>query len=90
MPIPDSMRGGWRVEADFIAAIRGERRVTRTDFLTGVRYMQFTEAVARVRAIRSLSRCLSESSPIQVCKCVCVTNSVPQSLTEQRTSCTRA
>ena len=47
MPIPDSLRGGWQVEADFIAAIRGERPVTRTDFLTGVRYMQFTEAVAR-------------------------------------------
>jgi predicted dehydrogenase len=47
LPIPDSVRGGWQVEADFIAAIRGERPVTRTDFLTGVRYMQFTEAVAR-------------------------------------------
>ena len=47
LPIPDSLRGGWRVEADFIAAIRGERPVTHTDFRTGVRYMQFTEAVAR-------------------------------------------
>jgi predicted dehydrogenase len=47
MPIPDSQRGGWQVESDFIAAIRGERPVTCTDFLTGVRYMQFTEAVAR-------------------------------------------
>jgi predicted dehydrogenase len=47
LPIPESMRGGWRVEADFIAAIRGERPVTHTDFRTGVRYMQFTEAVAR-------------------------------------------
>ncbi len=47
MPIPEEQRGGWQVEADFIAAIRGERPVTRTDFLTGVRYMQFTEAVAR-------------------------------------------
>jgi predicted dehydrogenase len=47
MAIPDSLRGGWNVEADFIASIRGERPVTRTDFLTGVRYMQFTEAVAR-------------------------------------------
>ena len=41
------MRGAWQVEADFIAAIRGERPVTHTDFGTGVRYMQFTEAVAR-------------------------------------------
>jgi predicted dehydrogenase len=47
IPIPESRRGSWRVEADFIAAIRGERPVTRTDFTTGVRYMQFTEAVAR-------------------------------------------
>jgi predicted dehydrogenase len=47
LPIPKSLRGGWQVEADFIAAIRGERPVTRTDFGTGVRYMQFTEAVAR-------------------------------------------
>jgi predicted dehydrogenase len=47
LPIPDSLRGGWQLEADFIAAIRGERPVTHTDFLTGVRYMQFTEAVAR-------------------------------------------
>jgi predicted dehydrogenase len=47
LPIPESMRGGWQVEADFVAAIRGERPVTHTDFATGVRYMQFTEAVAR-------------------------------------------
>jgi hypothetical protein len=47
LTIPDSLRGGWQVEADFIAAIRGERAVTHTDFATGVRYMQFTEAVAR-------------------------------------------
>lgn len=45
--IPDKQRGSWQVEADFIAAIRGEREVTRTDFKTGVQYMQFTEAVAR-------------------------------------------
>jgi predicted dehydrogenase len=47
LPIPEKLRGGWRVEADFIAAIRHERPVTRTDFATGVKYMQFTEAVAR-------------------------------------------
>ncbi len=47
LSIPESKRGGWQVEADFVAAIRGERPVTHTDFLTGVRYMQFTEAVAR-------------------------------------------
>ena len=47
MPIPQAHAGGWQVEADFVAAIRGERPVTHTDFATGVRYMQFTEAVAR-------------------------------------------
>ncbi len=47
MPIPADMRGGWRVEADFVDAIRGERKVTHTSFHGGVHYMQFTEAVAR-------------------------------------------
>jgi predicted dehydrogenase len=47
IPIPDELRGGWRVEADFVAAIRGERLVDRTTFTDGVRSMQFTEAVAR-------------------------------------------
>lgn len=47
MPIPPELRGGWEVEAEFVSAIRGERPVTRTDFATGVKYMQFTEAVAR-------------------------------------------
>jgi predicted dehydrogenase len=47
LPIPEETRGYWRVEEDFVASIRGERPVTHTDFETGVRYMQFTEAVAR-------------------------------------------
>ncbi|QEH33950.1 4-carboxy-2-hydroxymuconate-6-semialdehyde dehydrogenase [Aquisphaera giovannonii] len=47
LPIPPDIRGRWRVEEDFVAAIRGERPVTHTDFATGARYMQFTEAVAR-------------------------------------------
>ncbi len=47
MLVPEALRGGWQVESDFIAAIRGERPVTRTDFASGVSYMQFTEAVAR-------------------------------------------
>ena len=38
---------GRRKLADFVAAIRGERAVTHTEFSSGVRYMQFTEAVAR-------------------------------------------
>jgi predicted dehydrogenase len=47
MPVPDESRGGWQVEAEFIGAIRGQNPVVHTDFATGVRYMQFTEAVAR-------------------------------------------
>jgi len=47
MPIPPNLRGGWQAEADFIAAVRGERPVTHTRFSAGVQYMQFTEAVAR-------------------------------------------
>lgn len=45
--IPDDARGGWNVEAEFIAAIRGEGKVQHTTFADGVRYMEFTEAVAR-------------------------------------------
>ncbi|MGE3819328.1 MAG: Gfo/Idh/MocA family protein [Isosphaeraceae bacterium] len=45
--VPEGLRGGWRVEADFLDAIRGERPVSHTTFADGVRYMQFTEAVAR-------------------------------------------
>jgi predicted dehydrogenase len=47
LPIPEKQRGGWQVEADFVAAIRHERPVTHTTFAIGVQYMQFTEAVAR-------------------------------------------
>ncbi len=47
LAIPDDLRGGWRVEADFVDAIREGKPVTLTDFATGARYMQFTEAVAR-------------------------------------------
>ena len=37
----------WRVEEEFVEAIRGEIPVTRTSFVDGVRYMEFTEAVTR-------------------------------------------
>ena len=49
--IPADRRGAWRVEAEFVAAIRGEERVRLNDFATGVRYMEFTEAVARSAAL---------------------------------------
>ena len=48
--IPDAEAGAWRVEAEFINAIRGEEQITHTDFETGVKYMEFTEAVARSMA----------------------------------------
>ena len=46
IPIPADKRYGWRVEEEFIGAIRGEEPVRRTTFADGVRYMDFTEAVA--------------------------------------------
>jgi predicted dehydrogenase len=45
--IPPEKAGGWRVEADFVDAIRQGTPITRTDFATAVQYMEFTEAVAR-------------------------------------------
>ena len=36
----------WRVEEEFVNAIRGQETVQFNDFRTGVRYMEFTEAVA--------------------------------------------
>jgi predicted dehydrogenase len=47
IPIPPEKAGAWRVEADFVEAIREGRPITLTDFATGVLYMEFTEAVAR-------------------------------------------
>ena len=38
--------GHWRVEEEFIAAIRGTEKIRRTSFTQGVRYMEFTHAVA--------------------------------------------
>jgi predicted dehydrogenase len=38
-------RQDWRVEAEFIGAIRGQNEVTLTNFEDGVRYMEFTDAV---------------------------------------------
>lgn len=47
LKVPQEFASGWNVEADFVASIREGRPVTRTDFNAGVRYMHFTEAVAR-------------------------------------------
>jgi len=43
--VPPERRGSWRVEADFIDSIREGKPVRLTDFETGAKYMQFTDAV---------------------------------------------
>ena len=45
VPCPENERGGWRVEEEFINAIRGHEPVTYTPFEIGLQYMQFTSAV---------------------------------------------
>ena len=50
LTIPPEKLIGWRAEAEFIGAIRGEEPVRRTDFASGLQYMEFTEAVARSAA----------------------------------------
>jgi predicted dehydrogenase len=47
IPIPAEKRIGWRVEEEFVNAIRGAETITRTTFEDGVRYMEFTDAVTR-------------------------------------------
>ena len=59
--IPADEEGGWRVEQEFINAIRGEETITHTDFDTGVKYMEFTEAVTR-----SMSSGNTISLPLQL------------------------
>jgi predicted dehydrogenase len=49
--IPAERRIGWRVEEEFVNAIRGHEKVLRTTFEDGARYMEFTEAVARSAAL---------------------------------------
>ena len=43
--VPEKDRIGWRVEEEFIGAIRGEEEIKLTTFEAGFRYMQFTDAV---------------------------------------------
>jgi predicted dehydrogenase/GNAT superfamily N-acetyltransferase len=47
IPIPAAEEGSWRVEREFVDAIRGQGVITHTTFEDGVKYMEFTEAVAR-------------------------------------------
>ena len=46
-PVPAELEGRWRVEEEFIGAIRGQEQVKLSPFEVGVQYMEFTEAVAR-------------------------------------------
>ena len=43
--IPEDKTYRWRVEEEFIGAIRGQEQVRRTSFVDAVNYMDFTEAV---------------------------------------------
>src|SRR5690606_38240596 len=43
--VPEASRGAWRVEEEFIGAIRGEETIKLTSFAEGLRYMEFTDAV---------------------------------------------
>ena len=45
--IPAEERIGWRVEEEFVGAIRGEEQIRLTSFEDGVKYMEFTEAIHR-------------------------------------------
>lgn len=47
VPLPDEATAGWRVERDFVEAIGGAKSPNLPDFALGVRYMEFTDAVAR-------------------------------------------
>ncbi len=48
--VSDDEAGRWRVEEEFIGAIRGQEPVRLTSFADGVKYMQFTEAAVRSAA----------------------------------------
>jgi predicted dehydrogenase len=48
--IPEEEQGGWRVEEEFVRAIRGQEKISHTTFEDGVKYMEFTEAVSRSMA----------------------------------------
>lgn len=45
--IEPAKRGSWRVEEEFVDAVRTGAPVTHTDFPTGVHYMEWTDAVTQ-------------------------------------------
>lgn len=52
--IPADERQDWRVEEEFVNAIRGIESISHTTFTDGVAYMEFTEAIHRSMASRSV------------------------------------
>ena len=51
VPVPKELEGEWRVEEEFIAAVKSKGRVRpHPDFEEGVRYMRVVQAVADSRA----------------------------------------
>jgi predicted dehydrogenase len=46
LAIDPAKAGAWRVEEEFVNAVRGREPVTHTDFVTAVKYMEWTDAVA--------------------------------------------
>ena len=49
--------GSWRVEEEFIGAIRGEEEILLTDFATAVKYMEFYRRGAQECGLRSADSC---------------------------------
>ena len=45
--VPAEEQSSWRVEEEFVGAIRGQEVIRFTSFEAGVKYMEFTEAVTR-------------------------------------------
>ena len=43
--IEPEKKGKWRVKEEFVNAIRGIEEITHTDFTTGAKYMEWTDAV---------------------------------------------
>jgi predicted dehydrogenase len=43
--VDPALKGAWRVEEEFVNAIRGKEPVTHTDFLLASKYMEWTDAV---------------------------------------------
>ncbi|MBT4125869.1 MAG: Gfo/Idh/MocA family oxidoreductase [Chloroflexi bacterium] len=43
--VPAEKRGSWRVEEEFINAIRGTEPITRSNFTDSLKYMVFTDAI---------------------------------------------